>query len=51
MTSIQVINLTGISVDVSQIRFDTDEIGVINITVNNAADKIANGYFTMFIIL
>ena len=51
MTSIQVTNPTGISADASQIRFDIDEIGVINITVNNAADNTANGYFAMFIIL
>ncbi len=51
MTSIQVINPKGISTDASQIRFDIDVIGVINITVNNAADKMANGYFAIFIIL
>jgi len=44
-------NPTGISADASQIKFDIDEIGVINITVNNAADKTANGYFAMLIIL
>ena len=50
MTSIQVTNPTGISADANQIRFDIDEIGVINNTVNNAADNTANGYFAMFII-
>ena len=45
------INPTGISADASQIKFDIDEIGVINITVNNAADKMAKGYFAIFIIL
>ena len=39
------------STEASQINFDIDEIGVINITANKAAEKIANGYFAIFIIL
>jgi hypothetical protein len=40
----------GISTEDSQIRFETDVIGVISIAVNNAADKTANGYFAILII-
>ena len=42
---------TGISTEDSHMRLETDEIGVINITVNRAADKTANGYLAMFIII
>ena len=41
---------TGISTEASQIKFESDEIGVINITVNKAAERTAKGYFAMFII-
>ena len=32
-------------------KFDIDEIGVINITVNKAADRTANGYLAILIII
>ena len=41
--------VTGISTDANQIKFDIEETGVINITVNKAAEKTANGYFVIFI--
>ena len=46
-TSNEEINPTGIS---TEDKFDNEPIGVINITVNNAAERIANGYFAIFII-
>jgi hypothetical protein len=33
----------------NHIKLDMDEIGVINITVNKAADRTANGYLAIFI--
>jgi hypothetical protein len=41
---------TGISTEINQIKFEIEDIGVINITVNKAAEKTANGYFVIFII-
>tara|TARA_X000000950_G_C13419143_1_gene459368 strand:- start:264 stop:392 length:129 start_codon:yes stop_codon:yes gene_type:complete len=32
----------------NQIKFDIDEIGVINITVNKDAERTANGYLAVF---
>ncbi|MDA8733393.1 hypothetical protein N9M76_02065 [Gammaproteobacteria bacterium] len=43
--------LTGISTEDNHMRLEIEEIGVINITVNRAADKTANGYLAMFIII
>ena len=51
ITSKDVIKVTGISTEDSQIRFDIEVIGVTNITVNNAADNTENGYLDIFIIL
>ena len=51
MTSKEDIIFTGISNEYNQIRFDIDEIGVTNITVNKAADKTAKGYFTIVIFI
>ena len=39
----------GMFTEFNQIKFDIDEIGVINITVNKAADRTANGYLAIFI--
>ena len=39
----------GMFTEFNQIKFDMDEIGVINITVNKAADRTANGYLAIFI--
>ena len=51
ITSKEENNPTGISTEASHIKLDSDEIGVINMTVKRAADKTANGYFAIFIIL
>ena len=51
LTSKDEINPTGISTEASQIKLDNDEIGVINITVNKAAERTANGYFAILIII
>ena len=51
MTSKEVIKVTGISIEDSQMRLDIEVIGVTSITVNNAADKTENGYLDIFIIL
>ena len=36
-------------IEESHIMFANDEIGVVKATVNNAATRIANGYFAIFI--
>ena len=51
ITSIDENNPTGISTEDNHIKFDIDEIGVINITVNRAAERTANGYFAIFIVI
>ena len=38
------------STEANQINFDIDEIGVISITANKAAERTANGYFAILII-